>query len=234
MKKYTLTADTRNLVGRKVKNLRKEGKLPASLYGKHVQSESLTISEELFRDVYEKAGETGLIELHVGSQVKPVLVHTVQIDPVSDALLHVEFYQVNLKEKVKAHVPVVQTGESSAIKEKLGVLLTLMDDIEVEALPADLPEKIEVDISVLTEVDQEIRVSDLKVPSEVVILSDMEQGVVKVGALVTREAEAEAAADEAAKAAAATTEGAEAPVTEGAPGAEGETDVKKEAAPESK
>ena len=227
MKKYTLTAEVRTLVGRKVKNLRKEGKLPASLYGKHIKSLSLVLSEELFSDVYDKAGETGLIELHVDKEVKPVLVHTVQIDPVSSALLHVELYQVNLKEKVKAKVPVVQVGESPAAAEKLGVLLTLLDEIEVEALPADLPEKIEVDISTLTAVDQEIRVSDLKVPSEVTILSDIEQGVVKVGALVTREAEAEAQAEEAAKAAAAaTTEGAEAEATDGTQAAGAE--VKKE------
>ncbi|MBI5613313.1 50S ribosomal protein L25 [Candidatus Gottesmanbacteria bacterium] len=232
MKKYTLTAKERTLVGRKVKNLRKEGNLPASLYGKHIKSQSLAVSEELFTEVYDKAGETGLIELKVGSEVKPVLVHTVQIDPVSDAILHVEFYQVNLKEKVKAKVPVVQTGVSPAMTEKLGVLLTLLDEIEVEALPTDLPEKIEVDVSTLARVDQEIRVSDLKVPSEVTILSDGEQGVVKVGALVTREAQAEAEAEEAAKAAAqATVEGAEAPATEGAPSA---AEVKKEEIPESK
>jgi large subunit ribosomal protein L25 len=220
------------LVGRKVKNLRKDGKLPASLYGKHIKSESLVVSEELFSKVYEKAGETGLIELHVGKEIKPVLVHCVQIDPVSSALLHVEFYQVNLKEKVKAKVPVVQVGEAPAITEKLGVLLTLMDEIEVEALPADLPEKIEVDVSVLVAVDQEIRVSDLKVPSEVTILSDLELGVVKVGALVTHQAEAEAAAEEAAKVAAAATAGADAPATEGATSAG--ADAKKEEAPEAK
>ena len=233
MKKYTLTAEVRTLVGRKVKNLRKTGKLPASLYGKHIKSESLVVSEELFTDVYDKAGETGLIELHVGSEVKPVLVHTVQIDPVSSALLHVEFYQVNLKEKVKAKVPVEQVGESPAIAEKLGVLLTLLDEIEVEALPADLPEKIEVDISSLTAVDQEIRVSNLKVLPVVTILSDMEQGVVKVGALVTREAEAEAQAEEVAKAAAAaTTEGAATTSTEGAPAEDAES--KKEETPDTK
>jgi large subunit ribosomal protein L25 len=202
MKKYTLTAEMRTVVGRKVKNLRKEGKLPLSLYGKHIQSQSLCVSRDLFLDIYKKAGETGLIELTVEGSTKPVLIHTVQIDPVTSDILHVELYQVNLKEKVKARVPLIQTGESPAIKEKLGVLLTLLDELEVEALPTDLPEKIDVPVSTLSAVDQEIRVFDLAVPTGVVILSDREQGVVKVGALVTREAEAEAQAEEAAKAAA--------------------------------
>jgi large subunit ribosomal protein L25 len=133
----------------------------------------------------------------------PVLIHNVQIDPVDESILHVEFYQVDLKEKVKTKVPLVVVGESPAVAERKGVILSLLTEIDVEALPTDLPEKIEVDVSKLTEVDQEIKVSELQVPAAVTVLSDAVLGVVKVGALVSKEAEAQAAAEAEAQAASA-------------------------------
>jgi large subunit ribosomal protein L25 len=217
MKKYQLTAEKRTVVGRKVKTLRKEGKLPATVYGKKVKSASLSISRDAFISVYKEAGETGLIELSEEGEIRPVLVNTVQVDPVSSAILHVEFHQVDLKEKVHAKVPVELVGESPAVAQKLGVLLTVIDEIEVEALPAELPEKIAVDVSSLAEVDQELTVGKLTIPAGVTVLTESSLVVVKVGPLVTKEAEAQAAADEAAaQAAAATAEpapGAEAPAT---------------------
>jgi large subunit ribosomal protein L25 len=227
MKKYSLTGLSRTLVGRKVKNLRKEGKLPATIYGKNAKSISISISIDEFASVFAKAGETGLIELTIDKTIHPVLIHTVQVHPLTSNPLHVEFHQVDLKEKVHAKVPVELVGESPAIAQKLGVLLSLLDEIEVEALPTDLPEKIIVDVSILENVDQELKVSDLAVPGEVTILTDITLPVVKVGPLVTKEAEAQAAAEEAAAAEAATAaapaEGAEgtpaAAPTEGAPAA---------------
>jgi large subunit ribosomal protein L25 len=209
MKKHSLAAKKREVVGRKVKNLRKNGELPATVYGKKVDSVSVTINRDEFLTVYKEAGETGLIELSIEKQVRPVLVNTVQIDPVSSETLHVEFHQVDLKEKVHAKVPVEIVGESPAIAQKLGVLLTVIDEIEVEALPTDLPEKIIVDVSTLENVDQELKVQDLDVKSAVTVLTDAELTVVKVGPLVTKEAEAQATEEAAsAEAAAATTEAA--------------------------
>lgn len=201
MKKHTLSAQKRDLVGRKVKQLRKQGMLPAAVYGKKVKSASLSVKLDEFAKVYKEAGESGLIELKVDSEVKPVLIHNVQKDPVKGLPLHVEFFQVDLKEKVHAKVPIEFVGEPAAIAQKQGVLLTILDEIEVEALPADLPEKIMVDVSALAAVDQEIKVSDLNVPAAVTVLTDPGQTLVKVGALVTKEAKAEAAAEEAARAA---------------------------------
>lgn len=219
MKKHSLTAQSRTLVGRKTKDLRTQAILPATIYGKKVKSTSVQVKEDEFAKVYAEAGETGLVELHVDKDIRPVLIHNVQRDPVSESLLHVEFFQVDLKEKVKARVPVEFIGESPAMTQKQGVLLTLLSEIEVEALPADLPEKIEVDVSGLSTVDQELKVSDLKVPGAVTVLSEATVGVVKVGPLVSKEAEAEAAA-EAAAAAAKAAEAAEVPA-EGAPASEG-------------
>jgi large subunit ribosomal protein L25 len=239
MKKYSLTGQPRTIVGKKVKTLRSKGQLPATIYGKTVKSASISVPNDAFKQVYENAGETGLIELTIDKTVHPVLVHNVQVDPVSDIPLHIEFHEVNLKEKVHANVPIEHIGESPAVAQKLGVLLSVLNEIEVEALPADLPEKITVDISSLAQVDQELKVSDLALPAEVTILTDITLTVVKIGPLITKEAEAlaaaEAAAAEAAAAAAPSAEGAPAAEgaapAEGAPAAEG---AKPAAAPEEK
>lgn len=243
MKKYTLNAQERTLVGRKVKQLRSAGSIPASVYGKKVESTSVTIVRDDFIKVYQAAGESGLVELTMDHQVRPVLIHNVQKDALSGYPLHVEFYQVDLKEKVKAHVPIEITGEAQAVKEKQGVLLTILDEVEVEALPTELPEKIVVDVAKLAAVNQELKVSELKVPAGVTILTDPGLTIVKIGALVTKEAEAEAAAEAAAAAAAAaesaaagtgaTPTGQEAPSSEAAPAA-GKAGEASEKTPEEK
>ncbi|OGG04111.1 hypothetical protein A2Z33_03025 [Candidatus Gottesmanbacteria bacterium RBG_16_52_11] len=193
MKHYTLKSEIRQVTGRKVKVLRKSGKLPATVYGKKVKSASLTLNTEEFLKIYADAKETGLIDLTVGSDKKPVLIHSVQTDPVTRNPLHVEFHQVDLKEKVRANVPIVITGTPAAVDQKVGMLLTLLDEVEVEALPAELPDKIEVDVSTLSEIDQEMTVAVLKVPAGVTMITDPGIAVVKIGALVTKEAEIAAA-----------------------------------------
>lgn len=203
MKKHTLEVSKRTNIGRKVKNLRKTGQLPATIYGKNIPSVSVTIPAKAFEVVYGQAGETGLVQLTLDGQVRPTLIHTVQKNPLNDQILHVEFHQVDLKEKVHAKVPVEFVGEAAAVTGKTGVLLTILDEIEVEALPTDLPEKLTLDVSALAEVDQELKVTDIQVPKGVEVLTDSTLSVVKVGSLVSREAEAEAAAEAAAAAAAA-------------------------------
>jgi large subunit ribosomal protein L25 len=203
MKKYSLTANIRDIVGRKVKHLRAQGNIPATVYGKDVKSISVTVGADAFEKVYKEAGETGLVELMVGHDLRPVLVHTLQKNPVTNQLLHIEFHQVDLKEKVHAKVPLTLMGDAPAVIGKVGVLLTLIDEVEVEALPTDLPEKITVDVSKLADVNEEVKVGELKVPSGVTLLTDKDQSVVRVGALISKEAEAEAAAEAAAAAAAA-------------------------------
>jgi large subunit ribosomal protein L25 len=232
MKKHSLTAQTRDIVGRKVKNLRAQGQIPATVYGKNVKSISVAIQSSAFEKVYKEAGETGLVELAVGKDLRPVLVHTLQRDPVTNSLLHIEFHQVDLKEKVHTKVPLELTGDAPAVVGKVGVLLRLIDEVEVEALPTDLPDKLTVDVSKLAEVNQEVKVGELKIPSGVSVLTDKDQSVVRVGALISKEAEAEAAAEAAAAAAAAAEAAAASPAggptgepageapAEGAPAAE--------------
>ncbi len=229
MKKYTLQAEKRTAVGRKVGKLRKAGAIPATVYGKKIKSVSLVVAADTFAKLYQEAGETGLVELTVGSVVVPVLIHSVQLHPVTRALLHVEFFQVDLKEKVKTRVPVVLSGEAAVIREKTGVLLSVLDEVEVEALPTDLPDRLTLDVAGLTAVNQELKVGDIPVPAGVTVLSDAGLTVVKISALVSKEAEAQAAEEAAAAAAAAPTE---APAQEGAapaPAGEKKEEKKEEA-----
>lgn len=202
MKKYTLKAQTRDIVGRKVKQLRRQGLLPATVYGKKVTSVSVAVKTDEFEKTYQAAGETGLVDLVLDKNIRPVLIHHVQNEPVTGEPLHIEFFQVDLKEAVRTNVPLVFIGEAPAVAQKQGVLLTVLDEVEVEALPTQLPEKITVDVSLLAQVNQELKVSDLKLPSGVTLLTGVDLTVVKIGALVSKEAEAEAAAETAVAAAA--------------------------------
>ncbi len=181
MDKKILLASSRKITGRKVKNLRKGGFLPGNVYGKKVKSESLQVDLKEFEKIYKEVGETGLLTLQIGKVEKPVLIHNLQVDPVSDAPLHVDFLQVDLKEKVEADVPVELAGESPAEKQALGTVVQYINEIKVEALPTDLPEKFVVDVSDLSEVDQAVYVKDLKIDrSKVDIKSDSEGIIVKV------------------------------------------------------
>lgn len=174
--KFSLKATKRNVFGRKVNKSRKEGLIPANIFGKKIKSEALFVVNKEFAEVFEKAGETQIIHLND----KPVLVSGLQIDPVTSNYLHIDFRQVDLTEKIIAKVPVELVGESPAEKQKLGTVVQQLSEIEVEALPADLPEKIEVDSNILTEVDQTIYVKDLKIDKKVTVKTDLESIVVKV------------------------------------------------------
>lgn len=238
MKRQKLAVEKRTVLGKKVKKLRKQGLLPANIYGKGIKSLAVQVIEKDFDKLYQEVGETGLIDVEVNGELRPVLIHNVQLDHLTKTPLHADFYQVNLKEKVKTMVPVVAVGEPKAVSEKIGLLLQPLSEVEVEALPEDLPEKIEVNVEPLTAVDEQITVSDIQAPTGVTILSDPSQVIVKIGELVTKEAQ-EQAASEAAAAEAAKAEVAEVPAEAAAeqPAAEGEKTAEKpaeEAKPEEK
>ena len=202
MAKILLNSEARTLFGRKVSSLRKKGLIPANIFGKDVESRAVAVKEKEFTEIFKKAGETQIIDL----DGKSVLVSNMQVDPISGLVIHVDFRQVDLKEKIEAKVPVELEGESPAEKQNLGTVVQQIHEIEVEALPADLPEKIVVDATQLVEVDQAIYVKDLKVDKNVSIKTDMESIVVKVEP-PTKEEVVEAAPVAA--------EGEAAPVTEG-------------------
>lgn len=181
MEKYTLKAEKRDTLGRKVKKLRSQGILPANVFGKKVKSLSVQTDYSDFEKMYKEAGETGLIDLQIGKEKRPVLVHEVQTDPVTDSIIHADFLQVDLKQKVIASVPVEMVGESPAEKQNLGTIVQYIDEVEVEALPTELPEKFEVDISKLSEVDEAVYIKDLPVDKKKVeVKADPEEIVIKV------------------------------------------------------
>jgi large subunit ribosomal protein L25 len=181
MGKLIIKAEKRNITGRKVKKLRQQALVPANVFGKKVKSQSIQIKLADFEKTYKETGETGLLELHIGNEKKPALIHNVQADPVTDAVLHIDFLQVNLKEKVVAEIPIELTGESPAEKQGLGTVVQYMDEVEVEALPTDLPEKFEIDASILLEVDQTVYLKDLKYDkTKVEIKEDVEKIIAKL------------------------------------------------------
>ncbi|OGG06773.1 hypothetical protein A2872_00890 [Candidatus Gottesmanbacteria bacterium RIFCSPHIGHO2_01_FULL_42_12] len=203
MEKTTLTAVTRTVLGRKVKALRRQGVLPANLFGKKVKSLALQIPVKEFMTVYKKVGETGLVELKTEKETYHTLITKLQTDPLTRLPVHAEFHAVSLTEKIKAKVPVELMGESPAVKDGIGLLLQTLNEIEVEALPTDLPEKIEVEVSKLSAVNDQITVGDLPKLKGVEVLTDGGEILVKVAAAVSEEAQKEAE-ETAAKEAAAT------------------------------
>lgn len=210
MEQVPLKAQKRTILGRKVKTLRREGIIPAHVFGHKVKTEHVQVTENEFLKVFEKTGETGIIDLAIDGQKKPVLVKNIQLHPATDKLLHIDFYQVNLTEKVKVNVPLEIIGQSPAAHKKIGVLLTPISELEIEALPANLPENIEVDVSKLESVGDEIKVKDLKVDrNKIEIHADEEMVVAQVGELVTKEMEALEAEVEAEQAEAAEEKAAE-------------------------
>lgn len=179
MTRTKLTAQKREVTGRKVSALRKEALIPANIYGNNVESLSIQIDIKAFEAAYKVAHETGVIDLDVDGDIRPVLVDEVQVHPVSDEILHVTLRQVNLKEKITANVPFEFIGEAPA--EKIGLIVVeQMNEVEVEALPTDLPEFIEVDLSVLIDAESSISIADLKVPADVEIKAEAEQIVANV------------------------------------------------------
>ena len=203
MKTYTLSGTIRTELGKKTKTLRETQRIPATIYGKKKESISVSIAQSDFLSVYKEAGETSVISFLIDGVSHPVLVHAVQRDPVSERVLHVELYQVDMKEKVKTKVPVALVGEAPALVEKKGALLSLANELEVEALPANLPDHLDVDISSLREVGDEVLVSSISVPEGVTILTEGTVSVVKVDALVSKAAQEQEAQEQQAQAEAA-------------------------------
>lgn len=167
-----------------LKKLRAQGKAPAVLYGPKTKNLNLEVDLKEFDKVYHEAGESSLISLDVSGQKEKflVLIHDIQIDALTDAVIHIDFYQPNLKEKVESTVPLVIEGESPAIKELGGTLIKKISDIGVKALPQDLPREIKVDISNLKTFEDNIVVKDLSVSSKVKILKDPEEIIITISA----------------------------------------------------
>lgn len=177
-----LTAQTRAITSKKAKALRKEGFIPAELYGHGIKNTHLSVPVKEFNKVFKEAGENTVVTLLVGegtSKAKhPVLIYDVQKNYLTSEVDHVDFYEVKMDEKLKAKVPLEFVGEAPAVREKGAVINKAMLEIEVEAFPQDLPHRLTVDISVLDDIGKTIYVKDLIVPKGVEIMVDGETAIV--------------------------------------------------------
>lgn len=174
-----IKAENREILGKKVKHLRAQGETPATVYGKDFKSVSVKMDTRELEQLFSEVGESGLVDVEIGKDRIPILFRNPQYHPVSGDLMHIDLYKVNLKEKIVATVPIELVGESEAV-EAGNTLVEVTNEIEVEALPAELPEKIEVDISVLKTLEDMITVGDLKLGDKITVQTPTEMVIAKV------------------------------------------------------
>ena len=215
MGQIELACKTREVLGKKVAALRRQGITPVHLFGHGVDSQTLECDSVQLRHVLAKSGSTRLIDLKIDkTKPKKVLVREVQRNPIRGDLLHVDFYQVRMEEKIRLEIPIVLVGEAPALKQKGNVLAHELTSLNIECLPDAIPNKIEVDLSILVKEGDAIHVSDIKVASGITIIDHLDQLVARISVprvreeetpVVAAEGEATAEAAEGAKAAGAET-----------------------------
>ncbi len=176
--------------------LRKEGRIPAVVYGYNQENTPLSVDEREFMRVYKKTGESSLISLDTEKGKSVVLVYDMQEEPMSGRVMHVDFYQPNMKEKVEAEIPIVFKGESPAVKDMDGTLVKSMSEVTVSALPQNLPSELEVDIGKLESFDDVIKVEDIEIPEGVEIINEPDWTVAMVSTPENVEEQLEKSIDE--------------------------------------
>ncbi len=175
---FTIAAQSRDS---HIGELRRAGNIPAVLYGHGIKAQSIAVENRAFLKLLPKAGYTTIINLKLdGKKEHPVFIRDVQFHPVKSTVMHIDFYQVRMDEKVTAKVPLTFVGESPAIKDLAGTLVRSIDELEVKALPIDLPHELEVDISGLKDFDTVLHVSDIALPKGVVALQEADEVVALV------------------------------------------------------
>ncbi len=181
MEKIKIKAQKRDILGKKVAGLRREGLIPVVLYGKGKDNMSLTVNKKEFDRAYRLSGGSTIVQIEIPDEkTKNVLIKEVDKNPVNDNIIHADLYQIKMSEKITAQVPLNFVGDSVAVIDLSGSLITNKSEVEVECLPADLPHEIEVDISVLEDFESVIHLKDIKVPEGVEIKDDLEETVANV------------------------------------------------------
>ncbi|HXI94903.1 MAG TPA: 50S ribosomal protein L25 [Candidatus Acidoferrum sp.] len=175
-----LKASTRELLGKRARRLHGQGKLAAVVYGHNTTPTPLELDRLEFQKVFVKSGRTHLVDLVVDGKTEKVLVREIQTHPRRLGPIHVDFYQVNLEEKITVEVPVHLVGESAAVKRGDADVLQPIHALRVECLPSDIPAAFEVDLTPLEEIESEFRVADLNVPKGVTVLIEPEELIVKI------------------------------------------------------
>jgi len=177
----SLSAKIRKEVGKKTRNLRKKGILPAVLYGPKIKNENLEVDLKEFEKVYEAAGESTLIFLEItGKKKYLVLIHDLKRDPLKDRPVHVDFYQPSLEEKIEVKVPIILEGKAEAVRNLGGTLIKNIAEVEVKALPQNLPKEIKINVAGLKTFEDAVLIKDLKLGEGVEILRNPEEIVAQV------------------------------------------------------
>jgi large subunit ribosomal protein L25 len=184
-----LSVQKRDTLGRGVRSLRAQGLVPAELYGRGLENLHVSIPKKEFKKVFKEAGENTVVTVVLDGKKHPVLIQAVSYDPITDEIQNVDLYQVRMDEKLKVGVPVEFVGIAPAVKEKNGLLVKSLQELEIEALPGDIPHDIQVDLSGLMDIGQSIYVKDLSVPARVRVLVGPDTVVATVTAKVTEEEE---------------------------------------------
>ena len=186
-----LTAEKRTVLGKQVKKLRRQGWVPGVMYGHSFDSVSVQFEESSLRRVLSQVGGSQLVRIKVEGRKQPemALVRDVQRDSIRGTLLHVDFYRVKMTERLTAEVPLVIVGESPVVERQEGVMLYGISAVEVECLPGDLVDGIEVDFSDLIELGQALHVRDLAIPAGIELLTDPDEVIARV--VLVREEEEE-------------------------------------------
>jgi large subunit ribosomal protein L25 len=178
-----LAAEPRSIIGKKVAGLRRDGRLPAVVFGHGIDSESVSLDAHEFELLRRSAGQNALIDLSVhGTPARPVLIHGVQVHPVNRRPLHVDLFLVRMTEELTVDVRLVAVGTSPAIADEGGTLLHPIESVRIKALPDHLPQSIEYSIESLVDFDAVIKVGDLAIPGDVTLLTDTDEIVAKVQA----------------------------------------------------
>ena len=177
--KTELKAEERDLQT-KLKALRDSGRIPAVLYGHKVKNQNLSVDAREFEKVFKKAGESTVVNLETGGKSHSVLIHDIQYHFLTSKPIHIDFYEVSMTEKLKAKVTLNFVGEAPAVKTSGGVLVKILNELEVECLAADLPHSLEVSLDALKTLTDTIHVKDVKVPAKVKVVNNPEDLIIKV------------------------------------------------------
>lgn len=201
MAETELQISPREVTGKATKRLRKSGIIPANISGHNEESQAVQVEALAFEALKRARGATGIITLRLSGskRAQTALVRRVQRDPRSGKILHIDFSRVSLTERITMRVPLRFVGEAPGVKAEGGVLLHLLDALEVECTASDIVEFIEVDVSSLTEIDSMLHAENVKLPANFTLITDPKEGIAKVAA--TRAEKAEEAEEAAAAAA---------------------------------
>ena len=182
METLSITLSPREVKGKKVSRLRQEGVVPVHFYGPDVDSASLQVDLKELRSLLISAGRNLPITVKVAGEAGENIcfVREIQVHPVTEELLHVDFYRVDVSQTVRAEVPILLEGEPAAVRNLGGILLQPFDTLEVEALPLDMPESFRVDVTILEDFSASIRIGDIEVAEGVSILRDPVEMIARV------------------------------------------------------